>query len=220
MNSGLSLFLQILFVALAATGVYSFVASMKEGEQRRLCTPVCSISPDYAGNNRLAPDFELPNLEGKKVKLSDYRGKVVILNFWTKTCAPCLREMPSLSQLGRVLEAHPEVVLLTVTTDESAEDAKATLTSVLGEKAPFETLVDSEGVIVTDKYGTKLFPETWFIDPQGVIRARVDGPRDWYSLAPLSIEFAKSISGPISCEVRFDQRKASGPQCDDIPVSG
>jgi peroxiredoxin len=220
MNSGISLFLQVLFVALAASGVYSFVASMKEGEQRRICTPVCSLRPDYAGDNRIAPDFELPNLQGEKVRLSDYRGKVVILNFWTKTCAPCLREMPSLSQLARVLEAHPNIQLLTITTDESAQDASATLASVLGEAAPFETLVDAESATVTEKYGSKLFPETWFIDPEGVIRARVDGPRDWYELAPLSIEFAKIISGPLRCDVTFDQRKTAGNQCEGIPGSG
>src|SRR5690606_16128853 len=100
--------------------VYSFVSSMKEGEARRVCTPVCSLAPDYGARNRLAPNFTLKDLSGRPVSLSDYRGKVVVLNFWTKTCAPCLREMPSLLQLGQVLEGYPNIELLTVTTDESA----------------------------------------------------------------------------------------------------
>ncbi len=220
-NKGsLSLAVQMGFVVLAAAGVYSFVASAKEGEIRRVCTSICSLAPDYADRDRLAPDFELPDLAGNKVRLSDYRGKVVIVNFWTKTCQPCLNEMPSLSDLAKVLEKHKDIVLLTITTDESAADAAQTLQSVLGERAPFVTLVDSESSIVRDKFGTKLYPETWFIDPRGVIRARIDGPRDWHKMAPLAIEFAETISGPLSCPVTFRQREAQGGLCDDVPVSG
>ncbi len=220
MNGRFGQLAQVLFIGVAASGVFSFVSAMKEGEQRRVCTPLCSLSPDYAARNRLAPEFELKDLTGRPVQLSDYRGKVVVLNFWTKTCAPCLQEMPSLAQLGKVLAAYPDIELLTVTTDESASDASATLSSVLGETANFTTLVDAESDVVRGKYGTKLFPETWILDPDGVIRARIDGPRDWYELAPLVIQFAESISGALSCTVEFENRQAKGSQCEDIPVAG
>ena len=156
----------------------------------------------------------------RPVSLCDYRGKVVVLNFWTKSCRPCLEEMPALNTLGGILEKHPEIELLTITTDESAQDALDTLTSVLGEQVKFTTLVDSNNEVVQKLFGTRLYPETWFIDPQGVIRARIDGPRDWLDLAPLSIEFAKSISGPVSCDVEFDRRRPIGPQCEGFPVAG
>ncbi len=220
MNNGTSLFIQLVFIALAALGVYSFVTAARDGEDRRLCGPVCSLAPDYAGRNRLVPELELPDLTGKQVSLSDYRGKVVVLNFWTKTCGPCLEEMPSLAELAKILKKHPNIELVTVTTDESAADAQATLTSVLGGDAPFVTLVDAKDEEVRGKFGTRLFPETWFIDPQGVIRARIDGPRDWADLAPLTIEFSKSISGPLSCEVEFDKRQPKAGQCEGFPVAG
>lgn len=220
MSHGLSLFLQLVFIALSALGVYSFVSAARDGEERRVCSALCSLAPDYAGRNRLAPDLELKDLEGREVKLSEYRGKAVVLNFWTKTCGPCLEEMPSLAELGKILADYPDIELLTVTTDESAEDARNTLRSVLGEDAPFVTLVDSKNEAVRNKFGTRLFPETWFIDPNGVIRARIDGPRDWTSLAPLTIQFAKSISGPLSCDVEFEKRSPKGPQCDDFPIAG
>lgn len=220
MNNGTSLFLQMSFVALAAVGVYSFVSAAKEGEVRRLCSPVCSLVPDYAGRNRLAPDFELPTLDGKKVRLSDYRGKVVIVNFWSKTCKPCIDEMPSLNDLGTILSQRDDVVLLTITTDESAADAQATLRSVLRSEGNFVTLVDPGGEVVTGKFGSKLYPETWFIDARGVIRARIDGPRDWLQLAPLTIDFAKSLTSPLACEVEFDRRKPLGDQCVGIPQAG
>jgi peroxiredoxin len=220
MNSGTSLFLQMLFVVLAAVGMYSFVSAAKEGESRRLCSSVCSLAPDYAGRNRTAPDFELRTLEGATVRLSDYRGKVVIMNFWSKTCKPCIEEMPSLNDLGSILRERDDIVLLTVTTDESAADAQATLQSVLRSTGNFVTLVDPGGEVVAGKFGSKLYPETWFIDARGVIRARIDGPRDWLELAPLAIDFATSLKSPLACEVEFEHRKPRGSECSGIPQAG
>jgi peroxiredoxin len=198
------------FIVAASLLVYAFVATAKDGETRRSCSALCAIKPNYAAATRRAPDFELPNLAGQTVRLSDYRGKVVILNFWSKSCPPCLEEMPSLAQLAHQLKAHPGVALLTVTTDESAEDARQTLTSLLGTDIPFEVLVDSEARVVTDLFGTRLYPETWFIDPDGVIRARVDTARDWSEST--TIELAESFTGPLSCGIAFEKGQARGPQ--------
>lgn len=199
---------QIAFICVASVFVYAFVATAKDGEVRRSCTALCALHPNYAGRNRRAPDFELPNLEGRKVRLSDFRGKSVILNFWSKTCPPCLEEMPSLAALGRTMQKRKDVALITITTDESAADARATLQSVLGTEIPFEVLVDAENDVVGDKFGTKLFPETWFIDPAGTVRARVDGARDWSS--PLAIQVAESFTAPLPCEVTFRDGKPKG----------
>lgn len=168
------------------------------------------MHPDYAAYNRMAPDFELPKVGGGTARLSSYRGKVVILNFWTKSCRPCLEEMPSIASLGKALAPHPDIVLLTVSTDESVEDARETMKSVLGgADAPFVILVDSEAKIVREKFGTKLYPETWFIDGKGVIRARIDGARDWNPA--LTIDLAHSYDDPLQCGVLFRDRKADGP---------
>jgi peroxiredoxin len=201
---------ELVFIGCAALGVYGFVTAAKDGETRRSCTSLCALRPEYAARNRLAPDFELPSMNGGKVKLSSYRGKAVILNFWTKTCRPCLEEMPSIADLAKALKAHPNVALVTITTDESATDARDTLRSVLGGgDPPFEVLIDAESEVVRDKYGTKLFPETWFLDRQGVIRARFDGGRSWAS--PLTIDLAESFSNPLQCEVTFEGGKPRGP---------
>ena len=199
---------QIGFALVAAAGVYSFITSAQEGERRRICTPACALRPDYANVNRTAPDFELPTLDGSTKRLSDYRGKVVVLNFWTKTCRPCLEEMPSLADFSRVLGHRKDIVLLTVTTDESVQDARDTLTSVLNGEAPFVTFVDADNTVVADKYGTKLYPETWFIDKNGVIRARFDGGRDWMN--PLLVEFAESLESPAVCPVQFENTIYTG----------
>jgi peroxiredoxin len=211
---------QLAFTALAAVGVYSFLRSAQDGERRRLCTPACALRPHYANDNRSAPDFELPTLDGTTKRLSDFRGKVVILNFWTKSCRPCLEEMPSLADFARVLGNEGDIQLLTVSTDETPQDAHDTLVSVLGGEPPFITFVDAENKIVAEKYGTKLYPETWFIDKQGVIRARFDGGRDW--MRPLHLEFARSLRGPVTCPITFDQQDPDGPLsglCTEVPLS-
>jgi peroxiredoxin len=201
---------QVVFVILAAVAVYFFVAAAKQAEVRHACTPLCTMRPNYANLDRLAPEFDLPNLEGKRVKLSDYRGKVVILNFWTKTCQPCLEEMPAFGDLAKALSNRNDVALVTISTDETAADARATLESVLGSKQPpFEVLMDPDARIVTDTYGTKLFPETWFIDADGVIRARFDGTRQWGDA--LTVDLVNSLRHPIKCQVEFTKGRAVGP---------
>src|SRR5215470_12292247 len=123
------------FVAGAAVLVYSFVNVAREGETRRQCGPMCLVRPDYAGADRRAPDFALKNMKGETVSLSAYRGKVVVLNFWTKTCGPCLEEMPEIADLSRILKPLSDVAVVTVSTDDTAQDATDTLKSVLREEA-------------------------------------------------------------------------------------
>ena len=134
--------LQLAFVAAAAFAVYGFVTVAKEAEHRRACTPECLIHPDYAGAEKLAPDFTLKDMKGRELKLSDYRGKVVLLNFWTKNCGPCLKEMPSLGELAHMVADRKDVAIITVSTDEGPVDVKDTLKSLLREEAPFPVLFD------------------------------------------------------------------------------
>lgn len=214
-------FAQLVFALIAAIAVYAFVTTAKDGERRRVCTPLCALAPRYAARNRLSPDFELTSTDGRRVKLSDFRGKVVILNFWTKNCNPCLQEMPQLADLAKILREHKGIVLVTVSTDDSAGDVKNTLKSVVGADVPFLTLVDPDADVVNGRFGTKLYPETWFIDPNGVIRARVDGARKWATA--LTVDYAESLKSPIACTVEFSQGAPVGPMagiCEDIGSSG
>ncbi len=207
---GFSQAAQFVVIVLAFFGVYGFISTAKDGETRRACTALCALHPDYAGRNRTAPDFELPALDGRPVRLSSFRGKTVILHFWTKTCRPCLEELPHIASLAKALKPHGDIALVTVTTDDSADDARGTLTSVIGSTDDFTVLIDPDGdKVVNGKYGTKLFPETWFIDARGVIRARFDGPRDWEGALP--IDLAQGLSAPIPCEVAYAGGHATGP---------
>jgi peroxiredoxin len=214
---------QVAFILLAGLAVFAFVSMAKDAETRRACVPVCAMRPNYAGRNRTAPDFELPTTEGSKVRLSQHRGKTVVLNFWTTTCQPCLEEMPSLADLAKVLKNRKDVVVLTVSTDVNKETAVSALRTLLREpkgELPFPILLDPDTTVVRDKYGTTLYPETWIIDPSGVIRARFDGARDWSNA--MVLDLIDSFERPLACGVDFESGRPSGPDsavCDESGAS-
>lgn len=198
----------LLFVAAAAVGVYSFVSVAKEGETRRRCAPTCLLRPSYAGYEKKAPSFTLKDVKGQDVSLESFRGKVVVLNFWTKTCGPCMEEMPEIADLARILRPMSDVAVLTVSTDETAEEAHGTLKAVLREEPPFPILMDSDLKVVRDKYGTSLYPETWIIDKNGVIRARFDGAREWSSATV--VQLVEQIRGGGYCPAQARDGKFVG----------
>jgi len=170
--------------------VFGFARAVRDGETHRREAPVRAMVGDgvfealargekteqhYVGDSLSAPDFTLPDKDGKPWKLADQRGKVVVMNFWTITCQPCLEEMPSLIELARRAGERDDLEVVAVTTDESWKQ----IAPVFPANAPLKVLFDPEKKIVEKKYGTRLFPETWVIDRRGVVRLRVDGPRDW-----------------------------------------
>ncbi len=193
---------QILFILAAAVGVFSFVRAAQNDQRFSNCQALCALRPTYAAMNRRVPDFELPDMKGEKVRFSSFLGgKPVVLNFWTKTCEPCLEEMPALQEMAGILDKEG-VKLVTICTDDGPEEIKDTLEVVLGGQAPrFTILFDPDTTVVTDKFGTTLYPETWVVDGDGVIRLRVDGKRNWSS--SLALEVIEMIGRPLGCPVEF-----------------
>lgn len=134
-------------------------------------------------DDRLAPDFSLPAQDGSTWRLSEQRGKVVILNFWTVTCQPCVEEMPTLIELAGTLRSRSDVELVTISTDRDWD----TVRTIVPDRAGLKVLLDPDRAVVRGKFGTRLYPETWVIDPEGIIRLRVDGSRDWSSPVVLDL---------------------------------
>jgi peroxiredoxin len=137
-------------------------------------------------DDRLAPDFSLPSSGGGRWRMNDQRGKVVVMNFWTVTCQPCVEEMPSLVALASLVREREGVEVVTVSVDRDWE----TVRTVVPEGSPLRVLLDPDRAVVRGKYGSSLFPETWIIDPDGIIRVRIDGARDWSS--PIALELIES----------------------------
>jgi peroxiredoxin len=196
------------FVLAAAVGVYAFVSVAKEGESRRRCSATCLLRPNYAGFEKKAPNFKLKDVKGHDVTLDSYRGKVVVLNFWTRTCGPCMEEMPEIADLARILASRDDVALVTVSTDDTAQEAQDVLKAVLKGEPPFPVLIDPDAKNVSGKFGTTLYPETWIIDKSGVIRARFDGAREWSNAAV--VQYVDQVRSGGYCEVQARDGKFVG----------
>jgi peroxiredoxin len=133
---------------------------------------------------KTAPDFALTDLNDKPQRLSDFRGKVVFLNFWATWCKPCREEMPSMEVLHKNFEKDG-LVILAVSIDR-VTTTKDIPPFIKGMNLSFPVLIDSWGK--TDKpYKRMGVPETFIIDQQGVIREIVIGPRDWTRLDSLQV---------------------------------
>ena len=111
-----------------------------------------------------APNFEWNGPGGQVVRLSDYRGKTVVINFWATWCQPCRQEMPALQ---RVAATEPDVVFLEVDLQESG-DKVASFLEQLGLDR-LQPVLDTAGE-TTRRFGVLSLPSTFFVDPQGVIR--------------------------------------------------
>lgn len=114
----------------------------------------------------MAPDFDLPLLNGGQKKLSSLRGKPVVINFWATWCLPCKEEMPLLEKYAA--KYSDRLVVLGVNSGE-AESLIQPYTSELGISFPI--LLDHDER-VTDQYFVRNFPITFFVDGQGIIRGQ------------------------------------------------
>jgi len=122
-----------------------------------------------------APDLVLQDTKGQTVKLSDYRGKVVILNFWASWCPPCKAEMPDLDKLGQELAAGQDAVVLAVDlTDGVRETADKAKKYINDNQFSLRVLLDSEGQAAA-AYKITSIPSTFIIDKQGMISDHIVG---------------------------------------------
>ncbi|MDX1696215.1 MAG: TlpA disulfide reductase family protein [Ketobacteraceae bacterium] len=112
-----------------------------------------------------APEITLPDRNGKTVKLSDFRGQVVMVNFWASWCQPCRTEMPLIEDLYQKFKKIGFVVLA-VNVDEEPENGKKMLKEV---PVSFPVVFDSKNQMI-EKYGVQAMPSTYMVDRKGVIR--------------------------------------------------
>jgi peroxiredoxin len=119
-----------------------------------------------------APDFTITDSD-KTVSLHDYRGKVVVLNFWATWCPPCVEEMPSLVQLQQKMKG--KVTVIAVSTDV---DNDAYHTFIKNKNVDLLTVRDGKQR-TNQLYGTYKFPETFVIDEKGDIRRKFVGAVNW-----------------------------------------
>ncbi|MBU8731635.1 TlpA disulfide reductase family protein [Cytobacillus sp. FSL W8-0315] len=121
----------------------------------------------------LAPDFELTDMEGNPVKLSDYRGKAVLLNFWASWCPPCRAEMPHMEKLyNKYKDENFDILAVNLTNTEKNSGDAEKFVKELG--LTFTIPMDVKGEAGSD-YNIMAYPTSYFIDSDGVIREKVLG---------------------------------------------
>ena len=116
--------------------------------------------------------------------------------------------MPTLADLATVLKPNPNIAVVAVSTDEGPDAVRDSLRAILKDDPPFTVLFDPDGQVVEGNYGTKLYPETWIIDPRGVIRARFDGAREWNN--PLFVEWLEQLLDGDYCPLEIGPRRMMG----------
>lgn len=122
----------------------------------------------------LAPDFTLKDVDGKTHRLSDYRGKVVMINFWATWCPPCRFELPSMQRAYEKLKEQG-VEFLAV---NLGEDADTIFTFTADYPVTFPLLMDIDSS-VSDKYPVVGLPTSYFVAPDGRLVSRAIGSREW-----------------------------------------
>ena len=119
-------------------------------------------------------DFTLPLLNGETVSLSDYKGKVVILNFWATWCPPCRAEMPSMETLYQRFKAQGLEILAV----DIGEDNATVQRFINNNRYTFPVLMDTNKRVST-LYGIEAIPTSYIIDREGKIIAKITGSIHW-----------------------------------------
>ena len=163
--------------------------------QRRLlvagaCLLASLITPATRGAGSLephteagqAPGFTLKDTRGVAHRLEDYRGKVVLVNFWASWCPPCIKEMPGLQQLQAKLADRP-FTILAVNVGEKRYDVWK-FTKLVDFTLP-TPLDPNRGTF--NAWGAEVLPTSFLLDTRGQIRYRVQGDLEWNSDTVISV---------------------------------
>ena len=132
---------------------------------------VAGCSSQAPPGTELAPDFQLPNLEGQSISLSDFRGEPVLVNFWASWCGPCIYEMPFIQEVYEEWSGQG-LVVLAINKGESLSTAKDFMQS---GNFSFPVLLDINQYVALE-YNVRSIPTTFFIDKDGIIQAIKVGP--------------------------------------------
>jgi peroxiredoxin len=130
--------------------------------------PTGDFRGDGPGIGKPAPDFVLATPDGDVVRLSDFRGKIVILNFWATWCVPCRKEFP---ELVKTYDPNSDIVVVGVDLQENAGEVRD-FAAQFGATYP---IVIDQDAKVADSYRLLGLPSTYFIDKEGVLRAQQFG---------------------------------------------
>lgn len=126
--------------------------------------------------------FELKDLDNRLHTLEEYRGKVVLVNFWASWCTPCIKEMPAMQRLSDIMDGRPlEIVAISV-----SERRNPVWRILQRLDVDFTILLDQDGETF-NRWQARVLPTSYLIDAAGLIRYKAVGPLEWDGVEVISI---------------------------------
>ncbi len=129
------------------------------------------------------PDLLLTDFSGRQSRLSEYRGKLLVVNLWATWCEPCRREMPNLQQLSDSLDGD-RFAVIGIAGDDDVHVVREYLRD---KQIKFAKYIDAGHQQASERLGVALYPYTFLVSPQGVLLDRVPGPREWHNEAVMDL---------------------------------
>ena len=180
-----SILLTIILVVAAAVGLHLFnngdvgAAGSQQRELDRLFENIGIVRIPHVTR---PVEIQLKDAYGNNVRMSDFRGKVVFLNFWATWCAACVVEMPSMEKLHRRFKDR-DFVMVAINVQESDAQVKAFFEKL---KLSFTTLLDVSGEVAIG-FAVNALPTTYVLDKEGRLIGAAIGPREWDSRASIAL---------------------------------
>jgi thiol-disulfide isomerase/thioredoxin len=176
LNRGMTEQLQSIYIAEKGTDEYlgAYLDSLQKNVQ-------ATMIPELREKmlNETAPAFTLKDIQGKEVKLSDYAGRIVVLDLWATWCVPCIASFPAMQLM---VEKHPEVTFLFIAVEEKSRNPLPVVKSFMEKRNyPFTVLLDepvssnSVNYKITSAYKPKGIPAKYIIDGKGILRFKTSG---------------------------------------------
>ncbi len=171
----------ILFIPIAVIALAVFVILQHKSPS------MIDVDIPHTQNGPLAPNFSLPDLDGRIISLSSFKGKVVIVNIWATWCPPCVSETPSLDKLYKMFKDEG-LELLAVSVDENGK--KAVEPFLKKKNLSFPVLLDPDSRVAA-LYRTTGVPESFIVKKDGTLDNKIQGAIDWTS--PKVIEYFQKL---------------------------
>jgi peroxiredoxin len=130
-----------------------------------------------------AKDFSVPAPDGRTLRLADYKGKVVFLNFWATWCPPCREEMPAME---RLYQRYKDKGLVVLAVSVDAEGAAVVVPFVRERGLTFSIGLDPK-MALAERYGVRALPSSFLLDKKGTVAALALGPREWNGKAAYAL---------------------------------
>lgn len=171
------MFAYAMYVLVGGFLVFGYAWSLRGAVDTQHESACRALGPEE-GRDGEAPAFEVQDLAGNPVRLEDFAGKFVVLNFWATWCEPCIAEWPQVHRLAERLSDRDDVVVVTMSIDEDRSAIEPFLQRMSLGETPTTLLWDPQQK-VHETFGTQKIPDTYFIGPDGRVVHVFVNTRKW-----------------------------------------